>query len=123
MLRYRHLELTEIEIDDARMLPGVASEGCASSVLAAIGGAVLFVVRVTVFTLGLTVRIVLPTLGELVCIALAAVGLVGRGLDYVGCAAARRSWLIAASVDALAQLPPRRVERSNRTAITVRAVR
>jgi hypothetical protein len=132
-LRYRHAELTEIELDGAFRLP--AELGAAltprvhvDGVLELLGRAVLFVVRLVVFSLGLTARIVLPILGEIVCVALAALcctaGLVGRGLSHAGRAAAHRSWLIAAGRDALAKLPPpSRVERDHRTAIAVRVVR
>jgi hypothetical protein len=126
-LRYRHLELTELEIDGTLALPAVDSmprlETRAASVLGWLGAAVLFLVRVLVFTLGLTVRIGWPIAVELVCIALAAVGMVGRALDHAGCAAARHSRVLCAVGEALGQLSPPRVERAHRTAIAVRVVR
>jgi hypothetical protein len=125
-LRYRR-ELTEIEILDARSLPAehgswVLPDARAASALEWLGRSVLFIVRALAITLGVTARIAWPIAVELVCIAITAscctADLVGRGLGYVGRAAARRSWIIAASRDALAKLPPpRRVER---TAIAVR---
>jgi hypothetical protein len=131
-LRYRH-ELTELEIEGALALPAELGsawtpQARGAGVLELFGQAVLGVVKVAVFAVGLTVRIVLPIAGELVCIALAAfgcsAGLLGRGLECAGRAAARRSWLITAGMDGLAQLPrSRRVEREQRTAIAVRVIR
>lgn len=124
-LRYRR-ELTELEIEDALALPALdpmhSAEVRTASVLECAGRAVLFLGRVVVFTLG---RIVLPILGELVCLAFAGAGLLGRAFDHVGRAAARRSWLLTAAAEALAELPaPRRVERvQNGTTITVRRER
>jgi hypothetical protein len=99
----------------------------AASVLGWLGAAVLFLVRVLALTLGMATRIALPILREVVFIPFAAFGctadMVGRGLGHAGRAAARRSRLLCTVGEALVQLPPRRVERVQRTAIAVRVVR
>lgn len=135
MLRITHeraiIERTTIEFDD---LPSVAEfdpprppEVRAARMLVRIGGGVLCVVRALVFTLGVTGRVVLPVLGELACIALAAVccsaGLLGRGLDSAGRAVARNSRVLTAGAEALARLPSPRLEREPKRLPAIAAVR
>jgi hypothetical protein len=68
-----------------------------------LGTIVLGLAHALVYALTHAVRAAWWVATELLCLGLSAVGMVGRGADAVGCAAARRSWLITSVRMALPQ--------------------